>query len=253
MARGARRCTLALALWPLLGCEAALDLQRAQPTWSPEAGVPLPVELTSCEVVDGACPCIMRCGPERTACLRDADCRKAAKRHASCLGADCRDEATRAGPAPCGESELALSEGPAVEALNDCVTKANCNFEACHSALISQCEQYCYCMADDARCKGTPQSPWTGSDDQVRTRCMSDCMNLPPEVRSCRTAHCEFARSKELSMHCRHAVGAKGEDPCANAAPIPECTSKASSAYPCHHTADCCDGLQCTNDVCGVN
>lgn len=226
------------AIGLLSGCNAVLDIQEAQLSSSAgsanaqggSTGTMLNVHSSGCQTAKSACSsCVTTaCGqPEMNTCLTDKACRAAMDGYNSCLGSSCTaEEDTCFAP-------LSAINGP----VPDCML--GCKNDCSASAIFTTCQLYCGCMANN--CEQKFSDPSIATDFASATDCVSQCMNFPADIVTCRWSHCELAGLYPKENHCDHAVGI-GLCGLNTVTRAPDCTDKNPDTFGCASDSECCSG-----------
>ncbi len=225
----------AAVLLPLTmaGCNAVLGIEPAEEkaATAPVSVTTLPQVQRQCTTVTTSCSdCVKaKCADDLTSCLATKTCRGTISDYLQCLGKDCKDDDPKTNCA-----ETVLSGTSDVQQVQGCLADpARCGVACAQSAVVTACELYCACMANNC------------STYLADGSCMKTCTDLNSLAdQDCRYRHCEFAAYGEASqlLHCPHAIGKP--DIC-NVVPAPMhhvCLTAQESGYPCSKGTDCCSG-----------
>jgi hypothetical protein len=223
---------LALLVFAVAGCNSVLGIEEASldPTaggfttsgagGTTQTGGAVPEGYALCDEPEPKCSACLRGQPGLAECLADGDCRVTLNTYRAKLGPGCVDE---------GQAAFEALDEPIMGTprynLARAITGA-CAADCATGSLASICELYCACMAEN--CVTYDDPPRTG--DLIEppvydpALCMSDCMEMSPEVVGCRFGHCQangyHAKTlplyndagvpRSIDMHCEHAIGGHG-------------------------------------------
>jgi len=177
--------------------------------------------------------CLSSCGAfDKNACLANPTCRKALDSYRSCLGDGCT------GGEGCRERLSAIADAD-VERLVGCLSTDFCVSNCGSSPVVTMCELYCACMADN--CSAQFASP---------SECLTKCQAAGrSDLTYCQKMHCEFLElpNTDATVHCEHAMGI-GQCTAPIVVPPGDC-KMAYPGFPCKVATDCCS-MDCSNQVC---